>query len=218
MGISTLVIGQSGRGKSTSIENLDPKTTMVVKVINKPFPFRSKDWKRWNKDTQTGSFEVTDNYDIIKAIIKGAKSKGKKVVVIDDMQYLMANEFMKRSAERGFDKFTEIAEHIWSLVMTANEATDDDMRIYFLSHTEQNDVGDTKAKTIGKLLDDKITLEGMFTIVLGAIKDGDNFFFTTQNSGKDTCKSPKGMFAEERVPNDLKAVDDAIVEYYGLEK
>ena len=218
MGISTLIIGQSGRGKSTSIESLDPKTTMVVKVINKPFPFRSKDWKRWNKDTQEGSYEVTDNYDIIKAIIKGAKSKGKKVVVIDDMQYLMANEFMKRSAERGFDKFTEIAEHIWSLVMTANEATDDDMRIYFLSHSEQNDMGDTKVKTIGKLLDDKITVEGMFTIVLGAIKDGDNFFFTTQNSGKDTCKSPRGMFAEERITNDLKVVDDAIVDYYGIEK
>jgi hypothetical protein len=217
MGISTLVIGQSGRGKSTSIANLDPATTMVVKVINKPFPFRSKDWKRWDKDSQTGSYEVTDNYEIIKAIIKGAKSKGKKVIVIDDMQYLMANEFMKRSSERGFDKFTEIAEHIWSLVMVANEATDDDMRIYFLSHTEQNDIGETKAKTIGKLLDDKITLEGMFTIVLGAGKDGDEFFFSTQNNGRDTCKSPKGMFAEDRVANDLKLVDDAIVEYYGLD-
>lgn len=198
------------------MENLDPKTTMVVKVINKPFPFKSKNWKRWDKETQAGSYEVTDNYEIIKAIIKGAKSKGKKVVVIDDMQYLMANEFMKRASERGFDKFTEIAEHIWSLVMVANEATDDDVRIYFLSHTEQNDMGDTKAKTIGKLLDDKITLEGMFTIVLGANKDGDDFFFSTQNNGKDTCKSPRGMFAETRVANDLKLVDDAIVEYYGL--
>lgn len=218
MGISTLVIGQSGRGKSTSIENLDPSSTMVVKAINKPFPFRSKDWKRWDKDAQTGSFEVTDNYEIIKAIIKGAKAKGKKVVVIDDMQYLMANEFLRRSGERGFDKFTEIAEHMWSLVMTANEATDDDMRVYFLSHTEQNDIGETKAKTIGKLLDDKITLEGMFTIVLGAEKDGDDYFFKTQNSGRDTCKSPKGMFTEARIDNDLAKVDAAIVEYYGIEK
>lgn len=217
MGISTLVIGQSGRGKSTSIENLDPETTMVVKVINKPFPFRSAKWKRWDKETQTGSYEVTDNYEVIKAIIRGAKSKGKKVVVVDDMQYLMANEFMRRSAERGFDKFTEIAEHIWSLVMIANEHTDDDMRIYFLSHTEQNDIGETKAKTIGKLLDDKITLEGMFTIVLGANKDGDDFFFTTQNNGHDTCKSPKGMFSEPRIANDLKGVDDMIVDFYGLE-
>lgn len=216
MGISTLIIGQSGRGKSTSMEHLDPKTTMVVKVVNKPFPFPSKEWKRWDKDSSTGSFEVTDNYEIIKAIVKGAKAKGKKVVVIDDMQYLMANEFMKRSSEKGFDKFTEIAEHIWSLVMVANEATDDDMRIYFLSHTEQNDIGETKAKTIGKLLDDKITLEGLFAIVLGANKDGDEFFFTTQNNGRDTCKSPKGMFEDSRIPNDLALVDRKICEYYGI--
>ena len=217
MGISTLVVGQSGRGKSTSIEKLDPKETMVIKVINKPFPFRSKDWKRWDKDTQTGSYEVTDNYDIIKAIIKGAKAKGKKIIVIDDMQYLMANEFMKRSSERGFDKFTEIAEHIWSLVMVANEATDDDMRIYFLSHTETNDMGETKVKTIGKLLDDKITVEGMFAIVLGAKKDGDAFFFSTQNDGKDTCKSPRGMFDDLRIANDLQLVDNSIKDYYGIE-
>lgn len=217
MGISTLVIGQSGRGKSTSIEKLDPSITMVVKAINKPFPFRSKDWKRWDKDAQTGSYEVTDNHEIIKAIIKGAKSKGKQIVVIDDMQYLMANEFMRRSGERGFDKFTEIAEHMWSLVMVANEATDDDMRVYFLSHTEQNDMGETKCKTIGKLLDDKITLEGLFTIVLGAEKDGDDYHFKTQNSGRDTCKSPKGMFEEALIPNDLGAVDAAIKEYYGIQ-
>lgn len=217
MGISTLVIGQSGRGKSTSIETLDPSITIVVKAINKPFPFKSKDWKRWDSKTSTGSYEVTDNHDIIKAIIRGAKSKGKKIVVIDDMQYLMANEFMRRSSERGFDKFTEIAEHMWSLVMTANEATDDDMRVYFLSHTEQNDIGETKCKTIGKLLDDKITVEGLFTIVLGANKDGDEYYFSTQNSGRDTCKSPRGMFDSDKIENNLSLVDKAICEFYGLE-
>ena len=217
MGISTLIIGQSGRGKSTSIEKLDPSITMVVKAINKPFPFRSKDWKRWNSTDNTGSFEVTDNHEIVKAIIKGAKAKGKKIIVVDDMQYLMANEFMRRSAERGFDKFTEIAEHMWSLVMTANEATDDDVRIYFLSHSEQSDAGDTKVKTIGRLLDDKITLEGLFTTVLKADKDGDDFYFSTQNSGRDTCKSPRGMFEELRIPNDIGLVDKAICEYYSID-
>jgi len=216
MGVSVMILGESGRGKSRSIKGLNPEETLVIKSISKPFPFRSADWKKFDVDTKTGSIWSTDNYDVIKKAIKGAKSLGKNVVVIDDAQYLMANEFMNKSAVKGFDKFTEIAKNMWELITTANEHCDEDVRVYFLQHTENTADGGTKAKTIGKMLDEKITLEGMVTVVLNAEKENQNYFFTTQNSGSNTAKSPEEMFSEFRIDNDLRKVDDAICSYYGL--
>jgi hypothetical protein len=210
-----MILGESGRGKSRSIKFLNPEETMVIKCTGKPLPFKSTDWKKWNG--KSGSWIQTDDYGLISKIIVGAHKKGKKIVVIDDAQYLMANEFMRRSSEKGFDKFTEIAKNFWSLVQDANNKAHEDMRIYFLMHTESDQMGNTKAKTIGKMLDEKITLEGMFTVVLKAIKDDKNHYFTTQNSGSDTCKSPEDMFEENRIENNLLLVDSAICEYYGIE-
>lgn len=218
MGVSIMILGESGRGKSRSIKNLNPKETLVIKSISKPFPFRSADWKPINKENPNGSVYTTDNYAHIKQALLKAKDMGKKIVVIDDAQYLMANEFMNKSSQKGFDKFTEIAKNMWELITTANEHTDEDLRIYFLQHTETTPNGDVKAKTIGKMLDEKITLEGMVTIVLNAEKENNNYFFTTQNSGSNTCKSPEGMFSDFRIENDLRLVDDTIAEYYGYEK
>lgn len=218
MGISVLVLGQSGRGKSSSIENLNPEETLVIKSISKPFPFKSSEWKKFDKDTKTGSYIVTDNYDIIKQALLKAESLGKKVVVIDDMQYLMANDFMRKSNEKGFDKFTTIAKDLWELISIANEKIPEDIRVYMLSHTEETTNGETKIKTIGKLLDEKITVEGMVTICLGAEKEDSNYFFTTQNNGSNTCKSPRGMFDDYRIENNLRFVDDKICEFYGLAK
>lgn len=218
LGISVMVLGESGRGKSRSMKNLNPEETLVIKAINKPFPFKSVDWKPCTKENPKGSLYTSDNYDTIKKAMLMAKDLGKKVIVIDDAQYLMANEFMNKSAVKGFDKFTEIAKNMWELITTANEKLDDDMRIYFLQHTETTATGEVKAKTIGKMLDDKITIEGMVTIVLNANLESGNYFFTTQNSGNDTCKSPEDMFPEHRIDNDLRQVDDAICEYYGIEK
>lgn len=218
MGVSCMILGESGRGKSRSIKNLNPEETLVIKSINKPFPFKSVGWEAITKENPKGSVYVTDNYDAIKRALLGAEKLGKKVVVIDDAQYLMANEFMNKSAVKGFDKFTEIAKNMWELITTANEKIPDDIRVYFLQHTESTSDGGTKAKTIGKMLDEKITLEGMVTIVLNAEKENSNYFFTTQNNGSNTCKSPEDMFSEFRIENDLKSVDDAICEYYGLTK
>jgi hypothetical protein len=103
VGVSIMIMGASGRGKSSSIETLDPKTTIVIKVVNKPFPFRSTEWKPWDFEKKEGSYLCTDNYEMIKAVIASAHERGKTKVVIDDMQYLMANEFMRSSDERGFD-------------------------------------------------------------------------------------------------------------------
>ena len=202
MGLPVLVLGESGTGKSTSLRNFKPEDLKVINVANKPLPFKNK-------------FESvsTDNYS---KIIGELKLNKKKVVVIDDAQYLMANEFMRRATERGFDKFTEIAQNFWSLVNSVKDLPDD-VIVYFLAHIERDANGNEKIKTIGKLLDEKITVEGMFTIVLKTnVTDGVYSFFT-QNNGHDTVKSPLGMFPTYAIDNDLKYVDEKIRNYYEFE-
>jgi len=218
MAITTFIIGESGRGKSRSIKNLDPKETVVIKAIEKPLPFKSKDWKRLNKENPTGSIITTDSYVTIVAAMDAAVNKyNKKIIVIDDAQYIMANEFMRRSSEVGFSKYTELAEHFWKIITEAN-ALPDDIRVYILSHEDEDQNGNIKAKTIGKLLDEKINITGMATIVLRAIRNSDGeYLFQTQNSGRDVCKSPEEMFDKDYIENDLKYVDEQIKDYYGIE-
>lgn len=214
MSTSTLILGSSGSGKSTSMRNMDPSNTLLIQAVRKPLPFPSKAWRYFHKDTcPTGNVFVTDQWD---TIIKLVSKTGRKVIVIDDFQYVLANEFMRRSDERGFDKFTEIGRHAWE-VLTAISQLPDDVRVYVLSHTQEDEHGNVKMKTIGKLLDEKITCEGLFTIVLRSIVSDDRFLFATKNSGSDTVKAPMGLFDEERIENDLAAVDAAICGYYGIE-
>lgn len=213
MSTSTLILGASGSGKSTSMRNLSPADTLLIQVVRKPLPFRSKNWSYYDKDARpTGNVFVTDQWD---AITKIAARTKRKVIVIDDFQYVLANEFMRRSEERGFDKFTDIGRHAWE-VMTALNNLSDDVRVYVLSHTQEDDNGRTKMKTIGKMLDEKITPEGLFTIVLRAGTSDGNFYFATRNNGSDTTKAPIGLFDDERIDNDLAAVDAAICDYYEL--
>lgn len=213
MSTATLIIGNSGTGKSTSMRNLDPQQTLLIQVIRKPLPFRSKEWKYFDRDKcKTGNVFVTDKWADILAI---ARKTQRKVIVIDDFQYMLANEFMRRTDERGFDKFTEIGRHAWE-VIAAMSALPEDVRVYILSHSDERDDGSVKMKTIGKLLDEKIAPEGMFTIVLRTVVDGDKYQFSTRNSGHDVVKSPMGLFDEARIDNDLAAVDAAICDYYGL--
>jgi len=213
MSTSTLILGASGSGKSTSMRNLDPNGTLLIQVVRKPLPFKSKDWRHFDKDTcPTGNVFVTDQWD---AITKIASRTKRKIIVIDDFQYVLANEFMRRSEERGFDKFTDIGRHAWE-VMTALNNLAEDVRVYVLSHTQEDDNGRTKMKTIGKMLDEKITPEGLFTIVLRAGSAEGQHFFATRNNGNDTTKAPIGLFDEERIDNDLSAVDAAICDYYGI--
>ena len=150
--------------------------------------------------------------EIIRTL-PGSKSP---IVVIDDFQYIMANEFMRRSHEKGFDKFTDIGRNAWEILNTAVNLAPE-RRVYILSHTQEDESGRTKIKTIGKLLDEKITPEGMVTIVLKAIVQDGKHYFTTQNSGMDTVKSPEGMFEQTLIDNDLAAVDKSICNYYGIQ-
>ena len=202
MGIPVMILGQSGTGKSTSLRNFKPEEIGVINVSGKPLPFKSK-LKTIN----------TDKPEDIERIIRGAKAK---TIVVDDAQYIMANEFMRRAKETGYQKFVDIGRNFWAIVNAVIRETPDDTIVYMLMHTEMDANGNEKAKTIGKMLDEKITLEGMFTIVLKtSVKDG-QYVFLTQNSGMDTVKSPMGMFADAEIPNDLKLVDRIIREYYDM--
>lgn len=201
MGIPVLILGESGTGKSASLRNFKPSDLKVINVANKPLPFKNKI-----------ESVATDDY---RTVIKELKLNKKKVAVIDDAQYLMANEFMRRATERGFDKFTEIAQNFWSLVNMVKDLPDDQV-VYFLAHIERDANGNEKIKTIGKLLDEKITVEGMFTIVLKTNVTDGVYSFITQNSGHDTVKSPIGMFPSIVIDNDLKYVDEKIRNYYEI--
>lgn len=215
MSIPTMILGESGTGKSFSLRNLNPKEVLLIQTIKKPLPFKPKGWKSWDQNSKSGSIYKTDDWALIERIMAKAPEYGKKIIIIDDFQYLMANEFMRRSSEKGFEKFNELGHHSWSVMMKAQDLPDD-VRVYFLSHTAVDEYGNTKAKTIGKMLDEKITVEGLFTIVLRTKKVDDRYSFSTQNSGTDTVKSPAGLFEETLIENDLNQVDQAICEYYEI--
>lgn len=205
MGILVYVLGRSGTGKSFSMRNFKKGDLGVVNVQGKILPFKG-----------SGALDIAntdDSSDIVKNIEK--MSKKYKSIVVDDFQYVMANEFMRRATERGYDKFTEIARHAWDIANVVRTLPND-VIVYVMCHTDTDQDGFEKLKTIGKLLDEKIVLEGMSTIVLKtAVSDG-QYMFLTQNNGKDTVKSPAGMFPSYAIDNDLKYVDEKIRNYYEI--
>ena len=203
MAVPVLVLGQSGTGKSYSMKNFNENEVCLISVQKSLLPFRKK-------------FEETVVTDDYTKIIKTMKATKKKVIVIDDTQYLMCNEFMRRATERGYDKFTEIAQNFWSLVVQEVNNLPADTIVYLLCHTSTDENGVEKMKTIGKLVDEKITPEGLFTIVLKTVVSDGKYAFVTQNNGKDTVKSPEGMFSTYAINNDLKYVDEKIRNYYEL--
>ena len=211
MSVSIFVLGESGTGKTTSLRNMNPAETLLIQSIRKPLPFRS-DWQPRTRDNPKGNIIVQDQSERIVDLMHKAPHP---VIVIDDYQYILANEFMNRVSEKSFEKFNDIGRHAWEIVRHASMLPDH-KRVYILSHTETTDHGKTKAKTIGRLLDEKITLEGMFTIVLRTAVINGQYVFSTRNNGSDTVKTPLDMFESEHIENDLQAVDHAITEYYGI--
>lgn len=218
MSIATMIIGESGTGKSTSLRNLDPQNTLLIQAVKKPLPFRSTDWKPVVKG-QGGSVFVSDNS---AHIVAAMQRTDKEVIVIDDFQYVLANEFMRRVTDNetgngAFAKYNEIARHAWDVLM-ASTSLPDHKRVYILSHTSTDDFGKTKIKTIGKLLDEKIVMEGLVTIVLRTVVANGDYMFSTKNNGQDTVKSPIGLFESDLIENDLVQVDKAITAYYDLKQ
>lgn len=216
MGYSIMIIGQSGSGKSRSLVNLNPETSFLIQSIRKPMPFKGwrEKWIESTKENPKGNLLVSDDSQtIIKYMIGISERRPEvKTIVIDDSQYIMANEFMRCALEKGFEKFTRIGQSFWEIIINASKLRSD-LHVIFLQHSETSDLGHVKAKTIGKMLDDKITIEGMFTIVLRAeVRDGRHVFLT-KNSGNDTVKAPEGMFSSDEIENDLNQVIEAIEAY-----
>lgn len=213
MSTAVLILGESGTGKTTSLRNLDPSTTLLIQPVRKPLPFRSTTWSYFDRErARNGNIFVTDRSSEIVALMQRTS---RKVVVLDDFQYVLANEYMRRSEEKGFDKFSDIGRHAWDILTAANNLAPD-VRVYILGHTQSDELGRTRVKTIGKLLDEKIVVEGMFSIVLRTVVQNGEYRFATRNNGSDTVKTPMGLFDDELIDNDLAAVDRAITEYYGL--
>ena len=201
MGIPILILGDSGSGKSSSLRNFKPDEIGIFNVASKPLPFR-----RRLLSVDGAGYET-----IIKALSKPTR----KAYAIDDSQYLMAFEFFDRAKESGYNKFTDIALRFRNLVHFIVSQTPPDVVVYFLHHTETDPNGLLKAKTIGKMLDEKLTVEGLFSVVLLCRAEKDKHYFQTQSEGVSTAKSPMEMFPET-IDNDLKLVDRTIREYWGL--
>lgn len=206
MSIPVLIIGASGTGKSTSLRNFSPDEVELINVEGKPLPFRNE-FKPLN----------TDSY---REICKAMKATKKKAVVIDDAGYLITNSFMRGHSASGggnsvFALYNQLADDFWKLI-GFSKALEPDKIVYFMMHEDKKDDGTVKPKTIGKLLDEKVCLEGMFTIVLRSAYEDGKYIFHTNTNGFDVCKTPIGMFETPDIENDLKMVDEKIREYYNL--
>ena len=201
MGVPILILGSSGSGKSSSLRNFDPKEIGIFNVAGKPLPFRKK-------------LPMVNNarYD---TIYKGLRDPKLKTYVIDDSQYLMAFESFDHAKETGYGKFTNMALNFRNLIDHVVRNVPDDCLVYFLHHTELSEDGRIKAKTLGKMLDNQLTLEGLFSIVLLCQVEGTEHFFITNSDGTNPAKSPMDMF-EPKIDNDLKFVDDTIRKYYEM--
>ncbi len=201
MGVSVLILGHSGSGKSTSMRNFEEGEVGIFNVAGKPLPFR----KRLAKLDRC-------QYNQIHGSLAANKLRA---YVIDDSNYLMAFQNFRLAKQTGYGKFTDMAVNFEQLLEAAN-ATDDDTIVYFMMHPDYDESGRMKPKTIGKMLDNQLNIEGMFPIVLLALRDDGGFHFATQSDGTTPVKAPMGMFDEALIDNDLKAVDTAIREYWGM--
>ena len=208
MGLPVLIMGRSGSGKSASLRNFK-EDVFVVNVNQKPLPFKNNEHLK---------VKNCDDYLLIKQSMVAAQQKGIKVIVIDDAGYLLTKKFMdnhrQMKGNSQFDLYNEIADNFYSLIKFIINDLESDMIVYLTMHEEVNDMGYSKPKTIGKLLDDKVCVEGMFTIVLHAMKLDGKYVFAVNTDGLDVTKSPIGMFDTDYIDNDLQLVTNTIKEYY----
>lgn len=203
MGIPVMIFGESGSGKSTSLRNFKAGEVSVINVSKKPLPFRNNGLVIVN----------TNDYQRITSLLLKSQRKS---IVIDDATYLLVDEFMRTAKAAGFQKFTDMALNFYQLVQLVIDKLPPEKIVYFLGHVDRDANGNERFKTIGKLLDEKVTLEGLFTIVLKTEVHDRRYTFATQTNGMDTVKSPMGMFEHLQIDNDLQFVDKKIRDYYGI--
>ncbi|MCE0845921.1 ATP-binding protein [Buttiauxella sp. A2-C1_F] len=218
MGTPVLILGDSGAGKSYGLRKFKPEDVVLLQCIPKMLPFKSTGWKLNGKELPDGSIQRgnvlrSDDWEtVLDTINRMVLSKTRRVLIIDDFQVVMQHENMKRAYQTGYGKFTEMADHIWQIIMAATHLPDD-FRIYFLAHTEEAE-GKIRMKTTGKMLNEKLTPEGYFSIVLRAIKKDGKHVFLIKGDDNDTAKAPPDLFPDQtEMENDLKAVDVAITEF-----
>jgi len=211
MGNATLILGESGSGKSTSLRDLDNKTTVIINVLDKPLPFKGYKAK-YNLESK--NYLATDNAEMILRAIKKLNDErlDVKTLVIDDFQYILANEYMRRASEVGYRKFTDIGSNAWKIVKALTEARDD-LDCFILTHNYVDVDGKSKIRTIGKMLDDKVNLEGMFTVILHTMLVDNEYKFLTNSDGIHMAKSPMGMFTDKIIDNNLLNVKKTINNY-----
>ena len=204
MGIPVMILGESGSGKTYSIRNFDPANVGIFSVRKGTLPFpEGKNFKVCKKA----------DYDVIYKVLRKPTMKA---YVIDDSQYLMVNEYFRKANDAGYQKYTSIGKNFSDLLEFIAYQVPDDVIVYFLHHTQQTNDGKVKAKTVGQMLDNYLTLEGCVDVCLLTQTDGSTHYFLTQSDGMNTAKSPEGMF-DTKIPNDLAAVDARIREYWGIE-
>ena len=206
MGMPVLILGESGSGKSTSLRNFPPDKVAVLNVASKPLPFKNK-------------LMVRNGVDY-NSINNSLQKNAMKAYVIDDVQYLMSFEFFDHARETGYQKFTNLGKNFYDMMKNIRNCTSEDTIVYLLGHVEQVADGKQKMKTIGKMLDEKLTIEGLCTIVLWCKSELENktvtYKFVTQTDGMTTAKSPMEMFGDLEIDNDLYLVDKTIREFYGF--
>ena len=201
--VPILLIGKSGTGKSTSLRNFKKEEVAIVNVLGKPLPFKSN-----------LNAPKCDDYNII---LKSIAATDKKTIIIDDANYLITNEFMSKSSVKGYDKYNEMANNFFNLINGIKNIVGG-KTVYLIMHEDIDEDGNIKPKTIGKLLDDKVNIQGMFTICIRSVFEDGKYLFRLRTNGQDCVKTPFGMFEEDTMDNDLKAFDDIVREYYELNK
>lgn len=206
MGMPILIYGKSGAGKSRSLKYFAEDEILFINIEGKELPFRN-------------SFKYRCRTDSIDTIIDQIKKMPCKIAVIDDAGYLMTHHFMdnhrNKKGNASFDMYDDIADRMYFLVQRIKNEVPEGIRVYIILHEDTNDAGDTKIRTIGKLIDNKVCLEGMVTICLRCMSDEGKHFFRTVTDGYDITKAPEDMFEEAEIENNLKFVDDTICEFYG---
>lgn len=211
MGIPVIVYGKSGSGKSRSLKRFAEDEIVFINVERKMLPFKGR-----------FKYELkSDDISEIKRWLTAMKKQNVHTAVIDDAGYLMTNQFMyghsaPRSGSSSFDLFNDIADNFWGLLEYIKQQLPDETIVYIMMHENTSDYGDTKLRTIGKLLDEKVCIEGMTTIAIRCMTEGSRHFFKVRTDGSDITKTPEDMFGTDTVENDLKAVDTVIREYYEL--
>ena len=204
MATPVLIFGKSGTGKTASLRNFEHDEIALINVLGKPLSFKGK----------FDSTIATTNYDTVKEAISKTQ---KKTIVIDDSGYLITNYFMSNHmAGKGFALYNELADNEWGLIRWIGSHLPEDKVVYLITHEDYDEFGGAKPKTIGKLLDEKVCLEGLFAIALRSVYSDGKYQFLTQTQGTDVTKSPTGMFDSQTIDNDLKMVDDTIRNFYGL--